>query len=859
MERVIASTGRIAIALAAAALLSPAASRAVDLFSPGPLSRAHQALEGGLESCTRCHVAGEQLSQERCLGCHAELRARVAEGRGLHGRLPPAERQCWSCHHEHLGRDEPLVEWGKEGPRGFDHARTGFALRGKHRAVDCARCHDARRIADPVVKAMLEKRPGRRTFLGQPQACASCHFDEHRGQLGADCQRCHTEDGWKPARRFDHARAAFPLTGRHARVECARCHRSEAQPAAGVPSTVTPPVNAKAFLKLKGLAFAVCTDCHRDPHEGRFGASCTSCHTTEDWRRVSGKADERAFHRKTRFPLEGAHATVACAACHGPGPGGRPARFRGLAFARCTDCHLDAHVGQLATLARAEGGQTCEACHTVEAFQPARFEREDHARTGFPLDGAHRLVACVSCHPRDPALAARVPAAVRAELARRKRPVRVSLARFAPVANPSDCRPCHKDPHAGQFDRRVSAEGCTACHTTASFRAVKFDHAKDARFALAGKHAQAACASCHRPDAAGVVRYAPLAAACSACHADPHAGQFSAGRGKGTDCARCHGVDGWKDLKFVHAPPFTSFELAGKHRALECQKCHPAVAVAGTTVRKYRPREPRCAGCHEDFHRGAFRAFASPGAAPGDCAGCHGPQGWRPVAFDHARTGFTLEGRHREVTCKACHRTSSFADPVPRACAACHRDVHLGRLGQRCQDCHDPSSFQARTFGPDAHRRTSFPLTGRHAVIACEECHGDRRDRGFDRPSPRCAGCHEADLARASGGGASIDHGAPGFPTDCRRCHQTWRFRPASFPAHQACFDIRRGPHAGIRCLDCHTTLPPVDLSAPWTCTSDTANCLRCHGGVASEHDDVPGFTLVNRACYECHRFGVED
>ncbi|HYD41202.1 MAG TPA: hypothetical protein VEB43_10275 [Anaeromyxobacter sp.] len=317
------------------------------------------------------------------------------------------------------------------------------------------------------------------------------------------------------------------------------------QPAAGVPPTVTPPVDAKAFLKMKGLAFAACT----------------------------------------------------------------------------------------------------------EAFQPPRFEREDHARTGFPLDGAHRLVACVSCHPRDPALAAKVPAAVRADLARRKRPVRVSLARFTPVANPSDCRGCHKDPHAGQLDRRVAAEGCTACHTTASFRAVKFDHAKDARFALTGTHAQAACGSCHRPDAAGGVRYANLATACSACHADPHAGQFSAGRGKGTDCARCHGVDGWRELKFVHAPPFTAFELAGKHRLVDCQKCHPAVAVAGATVRKYRPLQPRCAGCHEDYHRGAFRAFAPPGAAPGDCAGCHA-QGWRPVAFDHARTGFPLEGRHREVTCR---------------------------------------------------------------------------------------------------------------------------------------------------------------------------------------------------------------
>ncbi len=240
-----------------------------------------------------------------------------------------------------------------------------------------------------------------------------------------------------------------------------------------------------------------------------------------------------------------------------------------------------------------------------------------------------------------------------------------------------------------------------------------------------------------------------------------------------------------------------------------------------------------------------------------DCSACHTADGWRPVAFAHDRTGFPLEGRHHDVSCQACHKTGTFADPVPRACSACHRDPHLGRLGQRCQDCHDPASFAAPAFGSEAHRRTSFPLTGRHAVLACEECHGDRRDRGFNRPNPRCAGCHEADLARASGGGAAVDHSIPGFAVECRSCHSTWRFTPASFPAHQVCFDIRQGPHAGIRCKDCHTTFPAVDLSQPLTCNTDTANCLRCHGGVAPQHSGVAGFAMVNRKCYECHRFAV--
>jgi hypothetical protein len=257
----------------------------------------------------------------------------------------------------------------------------------------------------------------------------------------------------------------------------------------------------------------------------------------------------------------------------------------------------------------------------------------------------------------------------------------------------------------------------------------------------------------------------------------------------------------------------------------------------------------------------APRPFASADGHGGDtrCAACHTAEGWRPVSFAHERTGFPLEGRHKDAPCKACHASGTFADPVPKACAACHRDVHLGRLGQRCGRCHEPTTWAMATFGPDAHRQTNFPLSGRHAILACEECHGDRRDRGFSRPTGGCIACHEADWARASGGLAAVDHDAVGFPQDCRGCHGAWRFSPAGLPQHQACFDIRSGHHAGIKCRDCHNPTFPtgIDYSQPFTCAPPgTANCIRCHG---TDHEPVDGFQAVNRACYECHRFSVGD
>jgi hypothetical protein len=239
------------------------------------------------------------------------------------------------------------------------------------------------------------------------------------------------------------------------------------------------------------------------------------------------------------------------------------------------------------------------------------------------------------------------------------------------------------------------------------------------------------------------------------------------------------------------------------------------------------------------------------------CSACHTEDGWQRVTFAHERTGFALDGRHRDLACRACHRDGDFRKPVPMACSACHRDVHAGRLGQRCARCHDATAWREVAFDADAHRRSAFPLVGRHAVISCEECHGDRRGRAFARPTPACATCHEEDALR----GEVVMPGHADLGGDCRGCHGAWRFSPASFPAHEACFSIRSGEHAGIRCADCHRPTVPRIEPAGLSCTSGTADCLRCHSctKVTDEHSDVSGFQCTAQKCYECHRFSVDD
>jgi hypothetical protein len=260
-------------------------------------------------------------------------------------------------------------------------------------------------------------------------------------------------------------------------------------------------------------------------------------------------------------------------------------------------------------------------------------------------------------------------------------------------------------------------------------------------------------------------------------------------------------------------------------------------------------------------------AVPKAGHAPEEtrCGACHTTEGWDRVTFDHARTGFPLDGQHRQAACRGCHAGSDFKRAVPSACVACHRDVHAGRLGTRCRNCHDAVAWKETTFGPEAHRRTNFPLDGRHAVLPCEECHGDRRDRGFSRPTRRCADCHQADLIRAAAG--AFDHSPPptgwDFTGDCRRCHGAWNFASAGLAGHDACFPIRSGRHAGIRCLRCHTSLDPLMRSSACsdgdTVVTATADCRRCHG-CPGEHPSVSGFNCASptfsQDCWDCHPTG---
>jgi hypothetical protein len=78
------------------------------------------------------------------------------------------------------------------------------------------------------------------------------------------------------------------------------------------------------------------------------------------------------------------------------------------------------------------------------------------------------------------------------------------------------CATCHQTVHGNQFEGRR----CDVCHSEDSFRpASRFDHEKDASFALGKGHEQLACSACHKTggDPPRVI-YRPLSGKCEDCH-----------------------------------------------------------------------------------------------------------------------------------------------------------------------------------------------------------------------------------------------------------------------------------------------------------------------------------------------------
>lgn len=223
-----------------------------------------------------------------------------------------------------------------------------------------------------------------------------------------DCSLCHFPDRWdliKPGFEFDHAaETSHELHGAHADAACLRCHNDRG------------PVEAYVA---RG-----CGGCHTDPHRSTLGLDCQRCHQETTWQPLGMIAE----HAGSRFPLMGAHAFAACAACHERASVGE---YRG-APVDCHLCHQQEAARAQPNHAINGWNRDCQDCHDVVDWRSVAF---DHSI--FPLQGGHAGVDCSSCH-----VGGRV------------------------VGTPNDCFSCHRQDYLSAPDHVTNglSTDCAQCH-----------------------------------------------------------------------------------------------------------------------------------------------------------------------------------------------------------------------------------------------------------------------------------------------------------------------------------------------------------------------------------------------------------
>lgn len=538
----------------------------------------------------------------------------------------------------------------------------------------------------------------------QDGLCQDCHKEvgaDVRNKTGfhgkakpQPCKTCHTEHKGRDAKlvvwdtkKFDHSGTNYQLRGKHEKVECEKCHA--------------------ATKKYRGTA-QECVACHKkdDTHKNSLGPKCANCHTENTWK------EAKFDHDTARFALTGKHADIKCADCH------KSTNYR-EAPRNCYGCHKKDDDGNKGH--KGNYGEKCDTCHGTKHWKPHIFNHD--ADTKYALKGKHRTTACADCHkgpvykvktanecfachkkddkhkeslgkncgnchsekdwkesPKFDHDKSDFPLLGKHLKTECKECHKSSMFKEAP----KDCFSCHKkdDKH-----KTTLGQKCESCHSEKDWKSTqgRFDHGKT-KFALRNAHAKTTvkCEACHQD--LTKMRKTPLD--CLSCHKkdDKHEGQ------EGKRCEQCHDDSSWKVPKYDHG--LTRFPLLGKHAPLACNKCHETL--------RFKDAKTACVSCHakDDKHKKVLGP---------DCGQCHNARVWTDWRFDHdTKTKYVLDGKHKGVACAACHKTPTDGRvQTSSLCISCHikDDVHEGRFGRQCQQCHVTSSFK------DIRHQTGRPVS----------------------------------------------------------------------------------------------------------------------------------------------------
>lgn len=453
--------------------------------------------------------------------------------------------------------------------------------------------------------------------------------------------------------------------------------------------------------------------------------------------------------------------------------------------AKCLACHtelkerIDQQKGYHSSpIVRGRQCNTCHSDHHGLNFQIVRFDQDkfNHNLAGYKLTGAHIKNKCADCH--------------KAEFISDKK---IKAKKFTYLGLKTDCLTCHADYH-----QNTLSSNCTDCHNAEKFKpATKFEHNK-AKFKLTGQHQQVACADCHKTAIKNGKKFQMFkgvkSISCSNCHQDVHDNKF------GQNCAKCHNTESFAAIgglaNFDHDK--TNFKLEGKHQNVTCKSCHKERLTAQLNYK-------HCSYCHSDYHN---KQFAKNGVSP-DCSACHSVKGFTEFSYtieQHNAGIFPLKGAHLATPCIACHKKQAkwkFKE-IGKNCIDCHDNIHLGYISEKyftneakCESCHSVNRWTEVTFD---HTKTQFALEGAHSKQTCHDCHFNKEKAGhanqkFIGLDFNCTNCHED---------VHLKQFETNGNTDCKKCHNSDAFKPATKFDHNRTKFMLDGKHINVACNKCH-------------------------------------------------------
>jgi len=263
----------------------------------------------------------------------------------------------------------------------------------------------------------------------------------------------------------------------------------------------------------------------------------------------------------------------------------------------------------------------------------------------------------------------------------------------------------------------------------------------------------------------------------------------------------------------------------------DCDQCHE--------TGDKKKQGALCVSCHDhenildDINKKTGFHGRLPGAVRNNCKHCHSDHKGRDAniilfnttTFDHSKTDFELKGKHSKTACNTCHKPDKRYSQAPVACYACHKkdDVHEGKQGKDCEDCHAENGWKKTAFDHD--KKTDFPLKGAHKKTSCDSCHINQKYK--DTPDT-CIGCHKIQDVHKGGYGSA-----------CKDCHTPKKWNQASFDHNKKTDFSLFGAHKTTGCNTCHVT-GNLKKEVP-------TDCYGCH----KNDDSHKGH--YGKKCNDCH------